>query len=180
MDNKGKRALGVGIAVAAIVGVGAAIHAAQKPEEVIPPDGALGVGASIGITLLGPSGQPVYLTAPLSEGVNYTLKVTVKNSSTKGGVAWATPLQISVFAGTGSATFVPSQISSQSFAAGETKVFTFPMNIPIGTGGQTGNIVARVFSPVDTALAAALASIVDPFTIGTVAIDYGATISVGV
>ena len=181
MDKKAK----VAAALTGLGAVGGLIYAFTRPkkEEIppVPPPPGEG-GATIGITILDAQGNPVPQNSPaaLLEGQIYTVMLTITNTTTKAGQPWATPLQVSIFAGTNLSTFIPSQIASYNFGAGEIKILTFPLGIPVGTGGETGQVVARVFSPIDVGLTSPLATDIEPITIGTIAIIYGATIVIGV
>ena len=173
MDDEKKVAetlLGLGVLGALIYGL-----TRPKKEEIPPGEGA----ASISISVLDAQGNPVPHNSPtdFAEGAQYTIRLTVKNLSTKGGVAYAATLTVVLFAGTNELTFIPVSASSYTFAANETKTLDSIMVVPMGAGGQAGNIVANVNDPAGNTVAEAP---VYYFNITTVPIIYGATITIGV
>lgn len=118
-----------------------------------------------------PSNSPL----TLSEGTSYTVKLTVKNISTRGGVLIAATLGVGISASIATVSLIPLRVDKQSFDAGQTRSFNYTLNVPMGTGGQTGNILAWVEDPHGQALANAI----EYLTIQALPIIYGATIVIG-
>lgn len=114
--------------------------------------------------------------SPLSvdEGRTYSVRVTVTNASTKGGVPWEARLGLRTRASGNGEVFIPTTDESALFAAGESKAFTYTMTIP-WMGAGSGVIDAVVTSPPG----GILASDTEPLTIVAVAIVYGATVTIG-
>ncbi|MBA7619767.1 hypothetical protein ES703_27108 [subsurface metagenome] len=158
-----------------VLGTGLAIYGISRVRAEAPPEGE---GAEIGIVILGPDGQPVPKNSPVTllEGESYVAQVTVVNATTKGGVAWEAFFRV-VAVGVGAMFYIYPSISREEyFAAGETRVFEYSFNVPMGYGGQSGEILAQVLDPAGTKIASAS----EPVTIETVAIIYGADIVIGV
>jgi len=101
----------------------------------------------------------------------YTVTVAVTNTSQKLGQPWAATLTLQVLV-SGPATYV-SEIRNASFAAGETKTFSFQFSIPIGDWGP-GSIQAAVRDPAAATLDGATVT----YEIQEAPIDYGADVTV--
>jgi len=163
---------------AVVVGVGAGIagllYLATKVKAAPPPPEA----AAIRIEILDAEGNPVAHNSPaeLIEGESYTVRVTVTNRSTKAGMPWEATLEIVVQAATEWTTLIPVTATMQDFGAGQTRSFDYPMSVPVGTGGETGQIIALVNDPAGVELARAREDI----TIISIEIIYGATVTIGV
>ncbi|MBA7659309.1 hypothetical protein ES703_67286 [subsurface metagenome] len=172
MPKDGKKvAIGAGI-VAAVVGAIALIKGKKPPITPIPPPPE-GVAATISIEIIGAErNSPV----SLEEGGSYIARLTVTNATTKAGTPWEATLTVHIAAHTEFVTLIPVQVSDENFAAGQTRTFDFPMSVPLGAGGQPGNIIARVKDPAGINVA----TVIEDFTIVTSEIIYGATIVVGV
>lgn len=176
MENK--KLVGVGIVGAAMV-IGGIAYASR--DKKAPPESA----PTIVIEILDAQGNPVPHNSPaaLTEGASYSIRLTVRNTSTKGGMAWPATLSLDVYAGTNEITLTYPPITAFNFDGGQTRVLdsvvwpALAFNVPMGTGGQAGNIIARVLNP--TVGGVDLAKAVDSFTITTIAIIYGATIVIG-
>jgi len=145
----------------------------KAKAEVPPGEGA----ASIVIKVYDSEGNLVSGSSPLTldEGASYTVKLTVKNNSTKGGVPWEASLTVGITAATSFITLISPREDVKSFGAGETKSFNYALNIPIGSGNQTGGITAWIEDPYGTQIASA----VEYLTIREIPIVYGATIVIG-
>jgi len=165
-----KAAVGVGLGLAA---VGIIVLASRAKGA--PPEEEEGV---LKIEILDSEGNPVPSNSPalLAEGEDYTLRVTITNQSTKGGEPWPAALSFSVYAGTNLQTFIPVTSYTASFGAGESIAYTWPLNIPMGTGGQSGNVLVTVWDPDGIQIASGIVY----FDIQTVEIIYDADIVVGV
>lgn len=168
MKTGAKVIAGIGIGALSIFGISRLL--AQPPPE--------GDGAAIGIVILGPDGLPVPKNSPASllEGESYTVQVTVVNASTKAGQPWEATLDVITY-GDGAVTyFYPPVSVTELFAPGQDRTFEYPLNIPMGYGGQSGSVWAWVRDPAGVELARAS----EPITIESVAIVYGADIVIGV
>lgn len=109
----------------------------------------------------------------LEEGASYTVRLTIKNTSTRGGAPVAASLGVGISANTvGGAVLIASRVDSKSFAASEVKSLDYALSIPFGLGGQSGEIQAWAEAPDGTDLAAAKAAL----NITVQPIVYGATI----
>lgn len=168
MPDRKKLAIGLGIAGAAA----ALIYAAtRKPPPVPPEEGA----ATIRIEVLGPGGVPVESRSPvtLDEGTSYTVRVTVTNQTTRGGVPWGAALTVRVMT---SVNFILPEDRVETFSPNETRAFDYPLDIPMGFGGLYMSIDAYVIDSEGFMLATAS----EPVNIREVVTIYGATISIGV
>ena len=87
------------------------------------------------------------------EGGSYTIMLTITNRSTKGGIPIAATLGVGIRATAGSYTLISSQKSSQSFAASQTRSFTYNMYVPSGSAGQYGNITGWIEDPAGSVIA---------------------------
>ena len=161
----GALAVGTGLTVAL-----AAMGKAAPPE---PGEG----GAIIEIEIYDSEGNPVPSNSPraLDEGSSYTVRLTITNTSTKAGVPWDAILTVGIGAITSYTTLITAQEKAELFSAEQTRSFDYPINVPLGSGGETGYISAWVDDPDGTTLASALEDI----TINEIPIDYGAVIVIG-
>ena len=171
--KNGKNLIGAGV----ILGVAGIAYALSQKKEIPPEEEA----AQIIIEIFDAEGNPVPTQSPaiVDEGSDYTIRVTVVNQSTKAGVLWEAELNISVHVTADTTIFINGLTDgflTHSFAAGESWAFTWPISIPVGFGASSGLIDARVTSPYGIVLASAQ----EQLTIQEVAIDYGATIVIGV
>ena len=137
-----------------------------------------GPAASISIAVLGPGGVPVESNSPLTldEGVTYTVMATVTNKTTRAGEPWEADLETWVMAGANMTDLIPYNISTQYYLPGSIIHLYSPLVIPMGLGGATGAIVANVFDPDGNLLA----TVTVPISIRSMAIVYGATVTIGV
>ena len=86
------------------------------------------------------------MTVLLGEGVTYQVNTTVTNTSTKAGTPTAAVLNIQV-SGTLNGVSILENVGDYNFAASEAQSAVFPMTIPSGTGGQTGEVKVTVRDP---------------------------------
>ena len=121
------------------------------------------------------TGNPVPRNSPatLVEGSSYTASFTVTNQSTRLGVPVGADLLILIegMVAAVSLPFPPAWLTS--FAADQSLSSNIDFTVPDGTGGQTGVVNVRVFTPDGAIL---LAQAQEPVTILSAAIDYGASI----
>ncbi|MHB8084339.1 MAG: hypothetical protein ACYDHZ_00740 [Dehalococcoidia bacterium] len=89
----------------------------------------------------------------LTEGQNYSVHIAVTNNSTKGGQPAAATLRVGATAPVGSLDIIAAPVQSYNFAPGEVHQFIFTMQVPTGTGGQTGSVVADVLDPAGNTIA---------------------------
>lgn len=158
--------VGLGLGLAAALGIAALARAA-------PPEEEKKAAATVKIEVIGAeSHSPVTLT----EGESYIVRLTVANLTTKAGAPSEATLEVVIAAGTEWVSLIPIQTSDEYFDAGQTRFFDYPMNVPLGTGGQSGNIVAVVNDPAGIELARAT----EYLSIAEVPIIYGATVTIGV
>lgn len=164
--RKAAAAGGIMALMAALIGV--LLAAAAKAA---PP------GAKIGIEVLDAQGNPLPHNSPveLIEGESYTVVVTATNMSTKAGEPWDVTFELVISAATEWRELIPITATMEDFAAGQTRSFSIPMYVPLGSGGETGQIVALLRDPAGNEIVRAT----EPFTIITIEIIYGATITIG-
>jgi len=93
--------------------------------------------------------------ATVLEGESYPVRVTVTNRSTRAGEPCETDLAVEIEGSTYYTTLIPTQRIAEHFDAGQAKAFTYSMNVPMGSGGETGSIRTRVFAPDGSLIAAA-------------------------
>jgi hypothetical protein len=162
MVNKGA------VVVGSLAVGGALFLMLTKKAKAEPEEG------EIIIEIYDSDGNPLPHNSPFSleEGESYTVKLTIKNTSTQGGTPVAVSLGIGISASAGGTTLIASRVDAKSFAAGETKTFSYSLVIPMGLGGESGTIAAWAEAPDGTDLATAQESLV----ITEMPIDYGATI----
>lgn len=110
----------------------------------------------------------------LVEGADYTVKVSVTNTSTRAGLPSSANLTVHAFGTAGSNTLLADVPETASFAPGEARSFNYQMHVPIGSGGQTGSLTATVNDPNNASLATGTLAV----NITAQAIQYGATISI--
>lgn len=184
MANKAGVLLGLG----AVLAAGFLLFRGKKAQAAPPPEEE-GYGALLDVAIYDEQGNRVVYSVgrgavaawdpstggTLNEGGTYTLVFSVKNISTKGGVAW--PVSFDLYRGvaiTGYPFPLEEFIAGGAFLAGETKTFSKAFTIPNGTGGASGYIKVQVFPA--GALNPIIASSEKAFTVSSVAIIYGATI----
>lgn len=98
--------------------------------------------------------------ATVTEGTAYPVRLTITNKSTKAGLPVEAALVIGISAATPSATLITKREMTEVFAAGETRAFEFPMSVPMGTGGEVGNISAWVLCPFGDVIDSAVEDLV--------------------
>lgn len=102
------------------------------------------------------------------EGKSYTLQVSVQNTSTRGGSPVAATMKIGVSALlSNGVVLIPSQVTSYSFAASESRNFPLPFTVPAGTGGLQGTASATVMSPDGVAVGPAVTADIGIMTSAT-------------
>lgn len=171
--DKGKKVvIGLGLA-GLLTGL---VYWVTRAKAILPEKYA----ASVGIELIGPSGEVVEHHSPYDviEGENYIARLTIGNASTRAGVSCAATLLIGV-SGTipGYPDLLPGPDTLEDFTADEIRIFDYPISIPIGAGGKVGDVTAVVFDAAKTEL---LASDSEPLIVIAAEIVYGATISIGI
>jgi len=173
MPRDGRKiAIGAGIAAA----VGGLIYALTRKRPPAPPPEGVVEAATVQIEVIGARG---YSPVTLEEGGSYTVRLTITNATIKAvmpEVPWEATFNITIFAGTEWTTLIPTQSRDEYFGPAETRTFDYPMSVPLGTAGESGQIIATVRDPVGNEIASAI----EPVTIAEVPIVYGATISIGV
>jgi hypothetical protein len=95
----------------------------------------------------------------LESGKTYELRLTVKNTSTQGGVAVAATLNVGISAAAGGTVLISSQESPQQFSAGQSRVFSYNLYIPSSVSGS-GTITAWVKDPAGNTLASGSENVV--------------------
>lgn len=95
----------------------------------------------------------------LAEGETYSVTVTVTNESTKAGSPVEVCLGVGIRAVANSTILIPEQIADEYFAPGETRMFGYTLNVPLGSGGQSGSIDAVVQDPAGGIIAQATEAI---------------------
>jgi hypothetical protein len=85
--------------------------------------------------------------------------LTVRNTSTKGGVPTPATLKVGISSNTDLVTLIPIQVIPEEFGANEEKKFTFTMSVPADARG-TGVITAWVEDPTGTAIASATEEVI--------------------
>lgn len=171
ISNKGKAAL-------AIVGAGLAGGLAYlfTRAKAVPPEGEK---AALKIQVYDSEGNLVPPNSPvtLDEGATYTVRVTVTNKTTRGGVAWEATLTVDVAAFiTAVGYLIPPTITAEAFTANQTRSFNYSLYIGTGLGGFSGAIDAKIKDPANNLLASAS----EPLIVRSLAIVYGATVVIGV
>lgn len=163
--------------VAAVVGgvglAGLTAYALTRKVEAAPPE----VGG-VTIVIYDKYGNPVPSGSPaiLTEGESYSMVVTVTNMSTKAGTPWEATLTIDVSAGVDGVDIMTPSGTAEYFDAGQTRSFSYPLDVLLGYGGLSGNASALVKDPAGVTLDSAT----EPLTIEEVPIIYGAGITIGV
>ena len=170
MPKDGKKvAIGAGV-VTVLVGT----IALTRKAKAAPPE----IGG-VTIQIFDKYGNPVPTGSPaiLTEGeTGYRADVTVNNLSTKKGEPWEATLITEVVASVDGISLIDLIPEIEYFAAGESKIFSFTFDVPLGAGGLAGNISAIVKDPTGVTLDSA----VELLTIEEVPIIYGAGIVIGV
>lgn len=167
-DKKKAAAVGIGLGLA-----GLAAYALTREVEAAPPE----VGG-VTIQIFDKYGNPVPSGSPalLTEGESYTMVVTVTNLSTKAGTPWEAMLTIDVSAGVDGLDIMTPSVKAEYFDAEQTRSFSYPLSVPLGSGGLSGSASALVKDPTGVTLDSAT----EPLTIEEIPIIYGAGIVIGV
>jgi len=170
MEDKGKA-----VAVIGGLGIVGLVAFVATRAKAAPPEGP---AASVKITVLDAEGTPVPRNSPVTvdEGATYTVAVAVTNMTTKGGVPWEADLETWVMAAADWTDLIPGDIYPQHYLAGQISYFYSTLVIPVGLGGAIGAITVNVFDPDDNLVATAI----EPLTIRSLALIYGAAISITV
>lgn len=169
---------GIGI-LAGVAIIGGVIYLATRKKSTTSPDGTEQSG-NLNMALMDEFGNPISngignsFSAGVVEGGNYTIRVSVTNTSTKGSVAVAATLNLLMAVSAGSTMLVNLVNTSMSLAAGETKTKDFSFTIPSGTGNSDLIANAILKDPDGASLADKLQS----WSIGSQAIVYGGTVSI--
>lgn len=168
MKDGRKAAIGLGLVAA----LGAAVIYFATRVEAAPEKGG------VTIVIYDKYGNPVPSGSPaiLREGEPYTMVVTVTNMTTKAGTPWEATLTIDIGAVVDGHTIMAPSVVDEYFSAGQTKNFSHALSVPMGYGGFSGVAVAVVEDPAGVTLDSAT----EPLTIEMVAIDYAASIEIGV
>lgn len=98
--------------------------------------------------------------ATVIEGKSYSVRLSVTNQSTRAGLPVEATLGVGISAATEWTGLIPIQVSSEYFAPGETRTFDYTMAVPVGAGGETGQITAWVEDPTGLAIASATEDVV--------------------
>ena len=161
-----------GYILAGLGALGGIIYLIAKAKEAPPAPPPDEPTATIVIEVIGAEhNSPVMLT----EGESYTVRLTITNRSTKAGEPWAADLHIIISAATYSYTLIPPQDTIEHFSAGQTRIFDYFMDIPVGSGGESGAISVTVADPIGIPIVTAT----EPVNIAIVEIVYGATVVIG-
>jgi len=91
--------------------------------------------------------------ATVTEGGSYTVRVTVTNQSTRAGHFSEADLGIAISVTANGTDLIPTRKSSEYFLPNETRSFDYALNIPAGSGGQSGSIAAWIEDPTGRILA---------------------------
>lgn len=175
MGQDGKAGLVIG--VLALLGIGSIAMASRKkpPKE--------GVSASLSIAFYDSKGNLLVPHSPIdiNEGESGTAVVTVTNTTTKGGAPWPADLVggMEVWItkpGWPMPVILISGDIGGNYATQETKTFEFPFLVNVGYGGATGLGEAWIDDPLGNPLD----SDSDIINIIEVALDYGATVDIGI
>jgi hypothetical protein len=110
----------------------------------------------------------------LQEGGSYTVQLTVKNTSTRGGASTGATLGVGLHVLTTAYSLIPARVEQYSFIAGETRSFSYAFNVPLDSGTD-GLISAWIEDPARNIVGQAQESI----TITSLSTVYGATIVIG-
>lgn len=136
-----------GLIIGGILGAGAlagVIYLLKtRPKPILPPEA---YQATVRLEIVGARTASPELV--LEEGKSYTLKVSVTNNSTKGGVPWEATLETTLYASLDTTYLIsPTSTGKVRYSAGEKKTFTYPFTVPVGTAGRSGAAVAGVYDP---------------------------------
>lgn len=93
--------------------------------------------------------------ATVVEGESYLVWLTVTNQSIKAGLPVEATLGVGISAATEFTTLIPPQITDKHFGPGEIKMLSYPMDVPMGSSGETGVITAWIEDPTGRAIASA-------------------------
>jgi len=168
-DNK-KVALGLGLGLAAAGGL---VYALTRKPPVEKPS-----AAEIVIKVYDSQGRLVPHNSPLDleEGESYTIVLTVTNQTTKAGTPWEASLGVGIHVFVDSIDLIPPDFRyGEYFAPGQTREFSWPLDIPLDIGARSGSINASVLDPDGRRIA----SDIKPLNIIAVEIIYGATVVIG-
>lgn len=146
MVEDGKK-IATGLGIAAIVTT--AIILATRPAKAAPPKD---VAATIKIEVIGARHSS---PATVTEGESYSVKLTITNQTTSAGIPEEATLTIGIEATVLSEVLIPAQERAEYFSAGQTRSFSYTMNVPPGLGGYSGSIIAAVMDPTGVILAQA-------------------------
>ena len=140
------------------------VKAAPRPNQ-----------ATVSIVVYDSNGNPVPHNSPysLNEGSTYTVKATITNTSTKGGVATAATMTFSMVGTSSKKTYMPTVTQTYNFPAGGSLVVTGTLTSAIGDAPDTGVIAATLDDPSGNLIASAS----NAFTIVALPIVYGGTIA---
>ena len=143
----------------------------EKEEEAPPP------GATIGIEVFNSQGLPVENNSPIvvNEGESYTVRVTITNLTTRAGAPWEATFGIDFAVLGATEVIVPWGRTSEYFAAEQTRALDYSMDIRFDLGGTLAAIQVNVLDPTGALVARAI----EPVTIESVAIIYGAEVVIG-
>lgn len=156
----------------------AGLGKAKAAEEEPPPEGE---GAAIDIVLLDSDGNPVPISghgkfyATVDEGFSGSLSVQITNGSTKGEIPWEAIFRVVIDGGVvGSADVITVRHDEDiPFNAGQSIIFTSPVDIAMGLGGQLGYMMISIYDPEGASVASESLDI----TINSIAVVYDATIN---
>ena len=155
--NKGT---GAGLLLVSIV----ALMALSKKK----PAGAS--AASITIDIVGAThNSPTTVT----EGETYPVRIGITNRTMKGDLPWEADFDVAVSSTTNIHTLIPSSSAKYHFFINESKVLNTSMNVPLGSGGETGRIVVLVYDPAGNIIAQKS----EVINVQTVTITYAAAVT---
>ena len=141
MDNK-KIVAAVGVAA----GIAGWLLYRQRAgaDEELPED-----AATIAIRVLDSNGNEVPHNSPveLEPGASYTVEVAVTNHSRYAGEPSAADLTTIIAAFTNGTDLIPETSTSDHYGPGQSHVFTWALDVPVGTPVSTGAIVVVVRDP---------------------------------
>lgn len=145
MEDGKKAAVGIGLATA-IAGIVVATRAKAAPPT--PPEGA---GVEIEIRDSEGNLVPHDSPASLNEGETYSVKITVTNQTTRGGLPWEAELTTNIHAWVTDGFATPNLIVQHDkvdiFAGDQAIPYNYIIFPEIGTGGMTGGIFVKVYDP---------------------------------
>jgi len=153
MAKDGKKAA-VGIGLATALG---GIYLATKGKAAAPPPPPP-EGAGVEIEIRDSEGNLVPHDSPasLNEGETYTVKITVTNMTTRGGLPWEAALTTNIHAwvtdGFATVTLIVKHDNVDTFAGGQAIPYNYLIFHEIGTGGMNGGIFVTVYDPFGNVL----------------------------